>query len=156
MKRPIVNDRLVINGSKLGFFFFLQPPQFDFRKSSPRAGQHAAGGNRERCHRPPLRPAMAGRHSQPRECPSICLGFWPIWTRCCETLRGLLGCGSCDRGLVVPYRSHGFARPGAPCSHSGFRSGFRLRSATMLSNFNTRDLFNHFFCETAKGNPGLW
>ncbi|XP_049605084.1 ligand of Numb protein X 2a isoform X2 [Syngnathus scovelli] len=26
----------------------------------------------------------------------------------------------------------------------------------MLSNFNTRDLFNHFFCETAKGNPGLW
>lgn len=36
--------------------------------------------------------------------------------------------------------------PGAPCSHS----------AIMLSNFNTRDLFNHFFCETAKGNPGLW
>lgn len=36
-------------------------------------------------------------------------GFWPVWTRCCETLRGLLGCRSCDGGLVVPYRSHGLA-----------------------------------------------
>ncbi|KTG35667.1 hypothetical protein cypCar_00000077 [Cyprinus carpio] len=26
----------------------------------------------------------------------------------------------------------------------------------MLGNFNTRNLFNHFFCETAKGNPELW
>ncbi|MEQ2168567.1 hypothetical protein GOODEAATRI_016030 [Goodea atripinnis] len=36
--------------------------------------------------------------------------------------------------------------PGGSCSHF----------PTMLGNFNTRDLFNHFFCETAKGNPGLW
>ncbi|XP_024248297.1 ligand of Numb protein X 2 isoform X3 [Oncorhynchus tshawytscha] len=26
----------------------------------------------------------------------------------------------------------------------------------MLGNFNSRDLFNHFFCDTAKGNPDLW
>lgn len=78
--------------------------------------------------------------------PSTRFGYCPIWTRCCETLRGLFGCRSCDGGLVVPFHSHEVGWPEAPCSHS----------AIMLSNFNTRDLFNHFFCETAKGNPGLW
>lgn len=52
---------------------------------------------------------MQTRHPQPLGFPSIRFGFWPIWTRCYETLRGLLGCRSCDRGLVVPYRSHGLA-----------------------------------------------
>ncbi|RXN34664.1 ligand of Numb X 2 [Labeo rohita] len=32
----------------------------------------------------------------------------------------------------------------------------KLSVTSMLGNFNSRNLFNHFFCETAKGNPELW
>ncbi|KAG7273935.1 hypothetical protein CRUP_011071 [Coryphaenoides rupestris] len=47
----------------------------------------------------------------------------------------------------------------AHLKHSRWALGssmFTLTATAMLSNFNSKDLFNHFFCKTAKGNPGLW
>lgn len=80
MKRPKVTDRLVINGSK---WVFLQPPQYDFRK--PNAGQHAAGGTCERCHRP---------DSDPR---------WPAAIRSLEGVRPYaLAFGPFGPGAVRP------------------------------------------------------
>lgn len=59
---------------------------------------------------------------------------------------GIIGLQVMWQGISGSLPQSWVCRPGAPSSHS----------ANMLSNFNTRDLFNHFFCETAKGNPGLW